>query len=485
MLPITDELKSNILEKVDNYSSKAMRVLALAYSNLTDLSLSPERMEEQLVFVGLTAIMDPPREEVAPAIIKARHAGIDVRMITGDYIKTAEAVAKQIGLIDHDSTHSCVDCRIIRSYQLGDPELKKIIMQARVFARARPEDKIIIISVLQDAGFICSMTGDGVNDSPALKKADIGVAMGITGTDAAKAAAHMVLMDDSFSTIILAVEEGRRIYTNIGKFVYFLLSTNISEVLTILVTSFMGLQAPLVPVQILWLNLMTDSLPALAMCNEAIESFVMVSPPRPKDSHIVSKIMLTSIAIHTMLLTTGMVYSYVWALEHYTGAHMGAVQIADDDLVAREEYEFQMRQAQTVVMLTIICAELLRGFTSRSLIQSVFTIGVFTNVWMLRSVTVCIGITVFVSIVPGVKGIFGMEYLDSDGYGWVILFSFLPSILDEFLKLIYRRTGFGITVSKDNQVAPTGNLRIDIDSLLNQRAAERAALSKDVASSPE
>jgi len=287
---------------------------------------------------------------------------------------------------------------------------------------------------------VCSMTGDGVNDCLALKKADIGVAMGITGSDAAQGAAKMILLDDSFSSIVLAIEEGRRIYSNISKFVYFLLSTNIAEVFLILIASIIGLQSPLVPVQILWLNLMTDSLPALALANEPIEPKIMTQAPRPKRKAIIDKLMITSIAIHTVILTAVTLGTYIWGLDHYTGTWTGIRDTANDD--ESEELAMQVRQAQTLVIFVIVFAELLRGYTSRSLTESLWSVGLWTNSWMQYSVFSSIGLTFLVGVIPGVQTVFGMEPLDGIGWLWVFGFSLLPGILDEILKWVYRVTGF-------------------------------------------
>lgn len=480
VVPMPQSVKDEIIAQVDHYSSQAYRVLAFAYT-VSVADTSPEAVEENLVFLGLCAIIDPPRNEVITSIQRCYRGGIDVRMITGDYLLTAEAIAKQIGLLDPNGVGLSIDCKELRKLEEkgATEELAKLIMRTKVFARAKPEDKITVVTYLQAAGHICSMTGDGVNDAPALKKADIGVAMGLTGTDAARAAASMILEDDSFITIVSAVEEGRRIYSNIRKFVYFLLSTNIAEVLVICIASFMGVQSPLVPVQILWLNLMTDSLPALALCNEALEDRVMQEPPRPKGTGIIDYVMVTSIACHTVVLCLGELGTYFFALSYFTGVWDGRPAMDEsglftvdphcgtgkDLLCSKVEVSHQVRQAQTMVIYTIVFAELLRGYACRSLHASIFTLGFFSNSWMQVSVICSISLTLVVGHTPYVRSIFGMEILDGISWAWVIGFSVLPFALDEVLKLIYRQTGYGDTTKQSKETHGNGAKIVPLDSL--------------------
>jgi len=445
---VTEEDKKAINDQIDVYSSQAKRVLGLAYNTKSDTSLKDVELEKDLIWVGMAAIIDPPRGDVADAIAKCHTAGIDVRMITGDYAKTAEAIAKEIGLVPADSKELCIDCSVLHDLKDNQPKLEECILNTKVFARAQPEDKITIVSVLQSFGNICSMTGDGVNDAPALKKANIGVAMGITGTDAAKAAASMVLMDDSFASIVKAVEEGRRIYANIQKFCYFLLSTNIAEVFVILFASFIGLQSPLVPVQILWLNLMTDSLPALALANEGMEEMIMLRAPKAKNDPIIGKLMIVSIIAHTIVLTAVVLFTYIWALQHFTGDWSGYGVGVHSEILIRGAAE-GIKKAQTCVIFVIVFAELLRAYTSRSLIASLPSLGVFSNSWLQYSVFSSIGLTFLVGVIPGVQEIFGMLPLDGEAWALVIGLSILPAILDEILKTVFRAIGFGVEVATE------------------------------------
>jgi Ca2+-transporting ATPase len=473
---LTPAKRTELTGKVDEWSGMARRVIAFGYS-LTERPIEElkegeaDTMEKDLVFVGLTAIIDPARPEVAPAIVKCKQGGVQVRMITGDYLLTAVAIARSVGILA-EGEEQFMDCANFRKLAVNwDHESDKhppppsdliaIIQNTRVFARAQPADKLVIVKVLQHLKHVVSMTGDGVNDSPALKHADIGVAMG-TGTEAAKAAGDMTLEDDSFATIVVAIEEGRRIYANISKFVYFLMSTNVAEVFVLLLASIVGVQAPLVPVQILWLNLMTDSLPALALADEIAETFIMSRPPTPREANIITPLMTLSIAIHTVVLTATVLGAYFWGLDHYTGSWDGEPDDFEnfdnwsEDL--QDEYGKRVRKAQTMVIFSIVFAELLRGYTCRSLTASLWSQGPFTNRWMQYSVFSAILLTFLVGIIPGVQTVFGMESLDGESWGIVIGFSILPPILDEILKAVYRALGYdkADVVTKAGQVRPEG-----------------------------
>lgn len=472
--PLADDDRAELLAQVDEYSSRAYRVLAVAYRPMPEEAAdggdaaAPEAAEQGLTLLGFLAYIDPERPEVKPAIRKAHSAGIRVVMITGDYRKTAKAIGESIGLLERNSPESkAVDCEVVRRLGLVIDDLEEraaaaeddaergrltvaleeqlrrlddITAYADVYARAKPVDKITIVRSLQRQGNVCSMTGDGVNDAPALKQADIGVAMGIAGTDVAKGAASMVLTDDSFATIVAAVEEGRTVYANIQKFVFYLLSTNVSEVLFVLIAILMGLQTPLATIQILWLNLTTDGLPAIALAVEATEPGIMQEGARPKTEPILERIQLTGIAVQTVTLTTTALSTYVVCL-----------QLANDfvfpsdrpDGVSEDDAQEGVRQAQTATIYFIVFAELLRAYGSRSLRQSVFSIGVFSNRYMEKSVGASVLATLFVGHVPGLRDVFGMEYLTFGMWMWIIFMSWVPFAVDEATKYVYRATGFG------------------------------------------
>jgi magnesium-transporting ATPase (P-type) len=282
---LSGERRQTWRDKIDEMASQGMRVLGIAYRPLEEIpsgdDLQPDKIERDLVLLGLAGIVDPPRSEAAEAVKVAREAGIRPIMITGDHKLTAEAIAKQLGILD-ENQHAMSGAELD---ELSKDELRQTVQNTSAFARVSPEHKLRVVEALQSHGEIVAMTGDGVNDAPALKQADIGVAMGITGTDVSKGAADMVLTDDNFASIVAAVEEGRTIYDNIRKFIRYLLSTNAGEIVTMFIGLLIGLKTPLIAIQILWINLVTDGLPAIALGFEPGEQGVMKRKPRnPKES---------------------------------------------------------------------------------------------------------------------------------------------------------------------------------------------------------
>jgi Ca2+-transporting ATPase len=384
---LTAQDRSEILKSIDELSAQAFRVLAVGYQPLTAVpgpDFTPEQCEDNLILTGLIASIDPERPGVKESINHAAKAGIRVVMITGDYLLTAKAIAENISILPpNSSVDQAVDCARVR--EVGDEinmlmkalakkdpapsrdekaSLKKkldaanvrvdnITKTADVYARAKPSDKITIVRSLQRQGNVCSMTGDGVNDAPALKQADIGVAMGITGTAVAKSAAKIVLTDDNFISIVAAIEEGRTIYNNITKFVFYLLSTNVSEVMLILFAICLGLPSPLVPIQILWLNLVTDGAPAIALAVEPSEPGVMEQGPRLMSEPLLEKLMLTGVLIHTIILTSCCLGTYFIGLYWHTsenqwGSWNGGI------LDIRMTYPFLFSLSEPLTTLTVL-----------------------------------------------------------------------------------------------------------------------------------
>lgn len=411
-----ESLKEKVLEVNSRFSKDALRVLAFAYKEYPSLpsKINKEKVESDMTFVGLVGMIDPARPEAKEAIDKCKEAGIKTIMITGDYKETAFAIAKELGMADDPSqavTGQTLD-------GLSDEELRERVKSTKVFARVSPEHKVKIIEALKANGSISAMTGDGVNDAPALKKADIGVAMGITGTDVAKNTAELILTDDNFSSIVSAVEEGRVIYDNIRKFVYFLLSCNIGEILLVLSSILLGLPVPLLPIQLLWLNLVTDSFPALALGVEDGDPDIMEKEPRDPDEKLLNKSLITRISIQSLAIGGATLASY---------------------LVARKLYPNNIEETRTVVFTTLILAELLRSYSTRSQTHTIFELGLFSNKTLVYGTLFSLALTMSVIYIPFLQPIF-----DTFPMGWgdwkiVLSFAFIPLIIGELFKVINKK----------------------------------------------
>lgn len=417
IVPFTEELKKQVLDINSQFSREALRVLAMAFREFDTLpeNISPEAIENNMVFVGLVGMIDPPREEAKEAIRKCKKAGIQTVMITGDYKETAFAIAKQLGMADREE-------QAIMGKELDnltDEELREIVKEKRVYARVSPEHKVRIVDALKANGEIAAMTGDGVNDALALKKADIGVSMGITGTDVAKNTAEVILTDDNFASIVAAVEEGRIIYSNIKKFVFFLLSCNIGEVLIIFLSMLFGLQVPLKPIQLLWLNLVTDSFPALALGMEKGDPEIMDMPPREPNEPILDKGMIRALIAQSIAICITTLGAYIWGLNKY----------GSDNLT----------MARTITFATLITAELLRAYSSRSLTHSIFHIGVFTNKTMTKSTLFSFLLLLIVIYVPFLQPIFDTYTVGLADWLMIILFAVIPLIIGELYKVVVYR----------------------------------------------
>lgn len=441
--PLDDAGRKRILDANDALTRDALRVLGLAYRVERDVPDNPEdikteHLEKDLVFVGLVGMIDPARTEVKPALEHARHAGIRTIMITGDYPNTAKAIAETIGLLRPGKkvmTGAELDA-------LSDEQLKNVIEDTDVFARVSPEHKMRIVDALQANDEVVAMTGDGVNDAPAIKRADIGVAMGITGTDVAKETADMVLTDDNYASIVAAVEQGRIIYSNIRKFVFFLLSSNVAEIMIIFLATLAGLPAPLTAIQLLWLNLITDGAPALALAMEKGDPDIMDRKPRAKSEPIINRSMGVGIVIQTIAQTaavlTAFVLGLIWHLE--AGA---AVPAGMNPLIYLLQHDWRgvdVQTAETMAFATLSLAELFRAYTVRSERASVFRIGLFSNRYMQYAVGLSIVLLFLVTAVPFLRPIFNTHFPSANEWAIVIGLALIPAISEEITKFFLRKS---------------------------------------------
>ncbi len=413
--PLTEEIRARIMAANDAMTEDALRVLAVAYRlerDVPDDSPSIEELEHDLVFAGLIGMIDPPREEVKAALETAAGAGIRTVMITGDYPNTARAIASQIGLLRPG--HQVLSGPELEA--MSDEELTAAITHTDVFARVSPEHKIRIVRALQSAGQVVAMTGDGVNDAPAIKQADIGIAMGITGTDVAKETADMVLTDDNYASIVAAVEQGRVIYSNIRKFVYYLLSCNLAEVATIFLGTLITRNSPLAPIQLLWLNLITDGAPALALGTEKGDPDIMDQPPRPADEPIINRFMWFGIAIQTIAITAVTLTAYLLGLKLHEG-------MPDQQIFA-----------ETMAFVTLSASELFRAYTARSERYPILKIGLFNNKNMNYAVLVSLALLLAVIYLPFLNTIFHTTPLGWEQWEVLLPLLLVPSVAAEAVK---------------------------------------------------
>ena len=409
----TNEEKEKVLNISNLMSDDALRVLALAYKPIENAHIAIDDLEKDLIFVGLMGMIDPPREEVKGSIETSKKAGIKTIMITGDHKNTAIAIAKELG-IANDISEAMAGSEI-DSY--SEEEFTKIVNNYRVFARVSPEHKVKIVKAFKSHGNIVSMTGDGVNDAPSLKAADIGVAMGITGTDVAKGAADMVLTDDNFTTIVSAVEEGRNIFNNIKKSILFLLSCNLGEVVALFFAILLNWPAPLLPIHILWVNLVTDSFPALSLGVDPGDSDVMNSSPRnPKESLFAGK-------MGKLLILNGVLIGATTLFAFVLGEYL---------------YPDSLRHAQTMAFVVLSVSQLFYSLSMRSENKSIFQVGIFTNKWLILSVALGILIQFTIITIPFTATIFKVYSLTFKDWGIVIFISLIPFIINELLKIFFR-----------------------------------------------
>lgn len=436
---IDQATRDRILAANDVMTKDALRVLGVAYRIVQDVPDNPAQiitneLEHDLIFVGLLGMIDPARNEVKPALEQARIAGIRTVMITGDYPNTAKAIAETIGLLRPGK-------KVLTGAQLdaiSDRDLKNVIEDTDVFARVSPEHKLRIVDALQANDEIVAMTGDGVNDAPAIKRADIGVAMGITGTDVAKETADMVLTDDNYASIVSAVEQGRIIYSNIRKFVFFLLSSNIAEIMIIFLATLAGLPAPLTAIQLLWLNLITDGAPALALAVEKGDPDIMQQKPRAKNEPIVNRSMGIGLVVQTIAQTLSVLTAFgiglLWHLE--AGATLAGNPITY--ILQHDWRGIDVQTAETMAFVTLSLAELFRAYTVRSERASLFQIGIFSNRYMQYAVGLSITLLLLVINVPFLQPIFNTHFLSAREWSAVLGLAIIPAIAEEITKFFLR-----------------------------------------------
>ena len=422
--PITDEDKQAILATNKDLAKQALRVLMMAYKTTNDIpTLESEVVESDLIFSGLVGMIYPERPEAAEAVRVAKEAGIRPIMITGDHQDTAEAIAKRLGIIDPNDTEDHVFTGAELN-ELSDEEFQKVFKQYSVYARVSPEHKVRIVKAWQNDGKVVAMTGDGVNDAPSLKTADIGIGMGITGTEVSKGASDMVLADDNFATIIVAVEEGRKVFSNIQKSIQYLLSANMAEVFIIFFATLFGWDV-LQPVHLLWINLVTDTLPAIALGVEPAEPGIMTHKPRGRQSNFFDGGVFGAIMYQGVFQTILVLAVYGWGLifpEHHTQAEIHA-------------------DALTMAFATLGLIQLLHAFNVKSVYQSVFKVGLFRNKTFNWAIPVAFVLLMATIVVPGFNNLFHVSHLSLTQWLAVIVGSFLIVVLVELVKAIQRALG--------------------------------------------
>ena len=420
---ITAEEKEGILAVNKDLARKALRVLMMAYKYVSEgPALESDIIESDLIFSGLVGMIDPERPEAAKAVAVAKEAGIRPIMITGDHQDTAEAIAKRLGIIEDDGQDHVFTGAELN--ELSDEEFQKVFKQYSVYARVSPEHKVRIVKAWQNEGKVVAMTGDGVNDAPSLKTADIGIGMGITGTEVSKGASDMVLADDNFATIIVAVEEGRKVFSNIQKSIQYLLSANMAEVFTIFFATLFGWDV-LQPVHLLWINLVTDTLPAIALGVEPAEPGVMSHKPRGRKSNFFDGGVMGAIIYQGIFQTVLVLGVYGWALmfpEHATN------RMVHED-------------ALTMAFATLGLIQLVHAFNVKSVYQSIFTVGAFKNRTFNWAIPIAFLLLMITIVVPGFNDLFHVSHLSATQWLAVIIGSSLMVVLTEIVKAIQRVLG--------------------------------------------
>ncbi|MFA5150730.1 MAG: calcium-transporting P-type ATPase, PMR1-type [Candidatus Omnitrophota bacterium] len=400
---LTSEDRKIIQKANDSLAAQAMRVLAVAYRVLDNGQdkYAPDTIEKGLTFAGLVAMIDPPREEVKQAIQECKASGIKTVMITGDHKNTAVAIARELGFFDENSLALSGE----ELDTLSDDELYSRVEKISVYARVSPEHKLRVVRAWRRRGDVVAMTGDGVNDAPAVKEADIGVAMGITGTDVTKEVSDMVVTDDNFASIVSAVEEGRGIYDNIRKFIHYLLSCNVGEILVMFVSSLVGLPIPLLPIHILWVNLVTDGLPALALGIDPVDPHIMQRPPRKPNEAVVTKQRALLMLAQGAFIAFCSLFAFIFVL-----------------FIEKEG----IGRARTAAFVVLACSQLFHAFNCRNMSVSLFKIGIFTNKKLLYATGISFVLLMVVVYVPFLQKVFKTDALGLFDWILVIGISSLP-----------------------------------------------------------
>ncbi|WP_413056988.1 cation-translocating P-type ATPase [Sporosarcina sp. 179-K 3D1 HS] len=425
--PLDESTRLSILAAAESMSSGALRVLGSAYKKLQTANAEEQKnVEEEMTFIGLVGMIDPPREEVKQAIAMTKTAGIRTVMITGDHRDTAFAIAKELGIASDKS--QVLEGKVLDT--LSEQELIDKCDDLQVFARVSPEHKVKIVQALKAKGHIVSMTGDGVNDAPSLKAADIGVAMGITGTDVAKGASDMILTDDNFSSIVKAVEEGRTIYRNIKKAIIFLLSCNIGEIIALFAAILLGWPALLRPIHILWVNLVTDTFPALSLGVDPEEAGVMKEKPRQRDENIL-KGAVPFLVLNGLLIGAITLVAFVFGV-YTAGAYTGGFWT----MFSHTLPESAIIQGQTMAFVALSFSQLIHSLNFRSMDQSIFKAGLFKNKFLIASILFGIAMQVAIVTITPIADVFSVHSLGLTEWAIIAGLSLLPLVINEGVKLL-------------------------------------------------
>lgn len=409
--PLTVQKKKQIASYIEAMSSRALRCLAAAYK--VDNITKSERLESDLIFIGITGSIDPPRKEARDAVLKCKQAGIMPVMITGDHKNTAQAIAKSLSICNtNDQVMTGEEIE-----KISQKDLEKKVKKVRVYARVSPDHKLRIVKAYKKNGNVVAMTGDGVNDAPAIKEADIGISMGISGTDVTKEASSMILLDDNFATIVSAVEEGRIIYDNIRKFIRYLLSCNLGEVLTMFLASLFTLPNPLTPIQILLVNLATDGLPAIALGVDPADNDIMRQQPRDKKENLFARGLVEKIVVRGTLIGVCTLFSF---------------------MVARY-CRMNLVECRTIALATLIMSQLFHVFECRSERHSIFEKSIFTNIYLLGAVLVSITMIIMVLYLPFLQNVFDTVPLAANQWIIVLFFSGIIALINSLYLYLKRR----------------------------------------------